>query len=75
MPPIVIDEALPDLVQYNDGTYQYICTAKPGSALASTVWRVMRVTLATGRIQWAPLGSQAFRYAATDLATVQAIFA
>lgn len=41
----------------NTGTYKYIGEAKPGrntaGGTASTVWRVSRVTLSTGSIEYA----------------------
>jgi hypothetical protein len=62
------------VVVYTDATYEYICEANPAAELTDTVWRVRRSKLDGSRIEWAAK-SCAYKYAATDLATVQALFA
>lgn len=38
------------------GTYKYVGEAIPGTATSSARWRIMRVTNATGNIDWAAHG-------------------
>jgi hypothetical protein len=56
--------------KYTDATYEYHCFADPGTALATERWSIMRVTTASGAIDWAA-GTNAFVKAATDLTAVQ----
>jgi hypothetical protein len=50
-----------------DGTttpgYVYFCEAEPGSLVTAHVWRISRLTKATGKVEWAN-GSGAFNNAA-----------
>lgn len=55
------------------GTYKYHCYAMPGTGLTEVSWMIRRETVATSRVQI--LGTGAFVYLATDLATVEAYFA
>lgn len=63
-------------VQYTaaDGSYVYHCQAEPQWALTAAQWQVKRVNAAGTRIDY-PSGSAAYAFAATDLATVEALFA
>lgn len=38
------------------GTYKYVGEAAPGKATSEPVWRIMRITNATGDIQHADVG-------------------
>lgn len=38
---------------YTSASYLYVCEAVSGSATSSAVWKIFRMTLATGLIQWA----------------------
>jgi hypothetical protein len=62
---------------YTDGDDQYICEARPGSALSASVWRIRKKSNPSAglqRMQFAQ-GSDLFKFAATDLDTVKALFA
>lgn len=59
------------LVKYSGSGYTYLCEAAIGSARSGSVWRVARITDATGDIVYA--GTGLFAHAATDLATVAAL--
>lgn len=59
------------LVKYTSGGYTYLCEAAIGSARSSAVWRVTRVTDATGDIVYA--GTGLFEHASTDAATVASL--
>lgn len=52
---------------------EFICEAKPSAALTDAVWRVRRAKADGSRVEWAG-GTTAYKYAATDLATVMALF-
>ena len=58
-------------VKYSGSGYTYWCEAAIGSARSSAVWRVARVTDATGDVIYA--GTGLFEHAATDLSTVAAL--
>jgi hypothetical protein len=38
---------------YSSSSYIYICEALAGSATSNAVWKIFRITLATGLLQWA----------------------
>ena len=59
-------------VEYSDATYEYFCFAAPGSAVASAVWRVFRLTSADTTITWAD-GDDLYNNLATSLAVVQGL--
>ncbi len=63
-----------DYAIYEDETYQYVCEAHPGAALSASKWRIRRITLAGDRVEWCG-GTRLYKWAATDLATVQGHFA
>ena len=61
---------------YSDATYDYYGEAGPGAtapALNAAVWRVSRITKATGDETWADSGN--FSQVFTDLAAAQGLFA
>lgn len=63
-------------VKYAGSGYTYIAEAIMGTARSTALWRVMRITDATGDIVYAgAVGSTVgtFVFAATDLATVAAL--
>lgn len=66
-----------DGVIYTDGTTQYICKARAGTALATASWQIRRVSVPSAGVQLIRFagGSTEFKYAATDLSTVSALFA
>ena len=48
------DTAFSEIVDYTTTAgYVYICQAQPGSDTAQALWRIQRITLATGRVLWA----------------------
>ncbi len=49
--------------------YHYLCEAEPGSPVGSAVWRISRLTVATGVLQWAG-GTAAFVHVAADRAAL-----
>ncbi len=51
-------------------TYYYYCEAVPGTLTTAAAWRISRLTVATGVIQWAD-GNANFDNVATDRATTQ----
>ena len=57
---------------YEDATYKYYCTARPGTALTSAKWSIRRLTIATGRIEWAQ-GNANDCNPATSLAVVKGL--
>ena len=47
-------QKVPEAVQVDDtGTYIYLGKAIPGSATSAAVWRICRITSATGTTVWA----------------------
>lgn len=49
-----VDCALANIIdQTTSSTYTYICEAIPGTASFLPLWRISRLTVATGVIQWA----------------------
>lgn len=56
---------------YNDGTYDYICKAAPGSAAASAVWQIRRID-SSGNTLFAD-GDANFDNLATSQAVVSAL--
>lgn len=69
---LVVDGALASGPIYDNGTYKYFGEAVPGTALAAAFWRVSRMEIATGRIQWAD-GNADFDNVFTNLTTVAAL--
>lgn len=66
------DNTSPALITkiYESGVVFYICSAKPGTALVSALWRVKKIDTGTDiTITWAD-GNANFDNVATDLATV-----
>lgn len=65
--PGVADDLALNLVQYKGGGYTYFCQCPPGPGCARSapVWRVMRMTDATGDMVFA--GTGRFEHVATDL--------
>ena len=51
-------------------TYSYFCEAAPGTLASAAAWRISRLTVATGVIQWAD-GNAAFDNVAANRATTQ----
>lgn len=68
---ILADDPALTLVKYAGGGYTYYCEGMPGTARSTALWRVMRITDATGDVVYAGNGSAS--HAATDLATVAAL--
>jgi hypothetical protein len=65
-----------DYVQYSDDDYSYHCYAAPGTALAKAerhAWQIFRMNAAETRGEWCQ-GTCEFKFAATNLATVQGHF-
>ena len=49
-----IDVGLAEIIdQSTNPLYTYMCEALPGASSATAVWRISRLTNATGVIQWA----------------------
>lgn len=51
-------------------TYAYHCEAAPGALTSAAVWRISRLTVATGVVQWAD-GDSGFNNIADNRATTQ----
>lgn len=51
-------------------TYNYHCEAQPGTLTSAALWRISRLTVATGIVQWAD-GNSAFDNIADNRATTQ----
>ena len=51
-------------------TYSYHCEAQPGTATAAASWRISRLTVATGVVQWAD-GNSNFDNIADNRSTTQ----
>ena len=59
------------LIKYASGGYTYLCEAESGTARSTAVWRVTRITDATGDMVFA--GTGLFAHAATNTAAVAAL--
>lgn len=47
-------EALAEIIDTTtSATYSYHCEAAPGTATSAAAWRISRLTVATGVVQWA----------------------
>jgi hypothetical protein len=57
---------------YESGTIMYVCTAEPGSALSSALWKIMKFDTSLLVITWCD-GNSNYDNLATDLATVAAL--
>jgi hypothetical protein len=51
-------------------TYSYHCEAQPGTLTSAALWRISRLTVATGVVQWAD-GNANFDNIAANRATTQ----
>lgn len=50
----VVDGALAEIIdQTSSATYYYHCEAIPGTATSAAAWRISRLTVASGVVQWA----------------------
>lgn len=77
MPSFMTVSEIPKMKRYEDATYFYYCIAAPGSALADASWLPVRVAKdgSTADVPSREVNGTRFIHKATDLATVQAIFA
>ena len=66
---VVSDAPQASIVDTTGATYHYICEAPPGSSADDPVWRVCRLELATGVLQWAG-GSADYASIAANRATL-----
>ena len=69
--PVTPYEPQDTMVIYDDGTYRYMCFAKPGTAVNLARWKVMR-TQTDVSVLWAD-GNTYYDNLATNLATVQGL--
>lgn len=67
---VVSDAPLASIVD-NTSTagFSYLCEAAPGSPVGAAVWRIARLTTATGVLQWAD-GNAEFVHVAAARATL-----
>lgn len=77
MPSYPTSGTIPKMKRYEDATYFYYCLAAPGSALADAAWLPVRVAKdgSTTDVPSLEINGTKYVHKATDLATVQAIFA
>lgn len=65
------DAALAEIIDQTTSTvYAYHCEAAPGALSSAALWRISRLTLATGVLQWAD-GNAQFDNIADNRATTQ----
>lgn len=67
---IVTDEPLASIFDTTSSpTYNYICEAVPGASVNSPVWRISRLHVASGVLQWAE-GNADFSHIAANRAAL-----